>query len=1046
MPLRVALVFSVLFACSALFVHEVSADPVFGFIVEADSLARADEALFERSVEEHAILVGAAVGQLLDIAFELRGQDAAAAQENVDFARRLAAVHSVRGGSDVPASLVTTYEAWTAAQFDTKARAAALEAQAATARQEGDAARDVELLREAEALYASIDDRRAVAINRGTQGVAHWYAGDWDAVRAAYERALEARRAIEDRILEGRTLNGLGSAHVQQAQFESALTWYRQAIALRERTGDTVGLATSLNYASTCELSLGRVARARALLERALPIVDASGDARRQLEVLNSLGSLRRKTMQIGAAVEAYERALELVDAAPEFEATIRINLAGALRQQGRTRESLHQIAIAAETVDATRDPWTSYLLENERGQAYLGLGEFDRALADLEKARDRALAMENEEVVAQAEADLANAMSVAGRHEEALVTARRAMDRAAAAGATEYVLSAAQTATNTLDLMGRHEEVLELTSKVLDENPGVASELLVGLRTTRGNALADMGRYADARRELRGVLGNMAESGRTELAWIPTLGIGDSFETLAPDSARTYYENALASLERHRAATASGAVQTSFLAGQRGDVYQGITHFYAEQALRRDRDRWSTLAFRTAERARARGLLELVTQSFEADDDPAIAALLDQLYALDESEDSDDEERQRIQDELARRFDAKLESTAPWASDADAIVGPAELGATLDARTAALIYAVGEEASYVWAVDRDGHTLEALPGRAALQERIVALRDAMLTPGFGDRALAEQASALHRELIAPVAARLRGKDRLWIVPDGVLFEIPFEVLLADDPGERPNWQRANYLARDHRIGYAPSANLLVALREPSSARGDALLALGDPDFSGLSLRAGTTETLPPLPQSRAEVESLTRLRGGTVTLLGAEATEGRLRAALQEARPPIVHLATHGLVDREEPALTCVALAADSEASEDGYLYTLEILALPLDTELVVLSACDTGRGKLERGEGTVGLTRSFLAAGARRVVASLWPVADASTSALMQRFYEELLDRGRAPDDALARARRELWSDRETAHPYYWAPFVLMGSDAPLPASIRG
>lgn len=841
-------------------------------------------------------------------------------------------------------------------------------------------------------------------------------------------------------------MNGLGSADFQQGRFEEALRWYEKAIELREATGDVEGLATSLNYASNCQTQLGRPIEARQLLERALPILQETGADRRRIEVMHSVGVMYRNTQRHGRAIEAFEEALSLIAAAPEYEATIRLDLAAALLEQGRIRASIEETSRAEELAGENTEPMFQFHLRTQQGRSLLALGDLDRACAELEVARDLAEGLGVPELVAQAESNLANALNEAGRADEALAVAREALSTARATGATRFEVDAAKVVADALVLLGRDEDALALADTVVSQHQATAPELLTELRTTRGFALSEVGRFGDARRELRDIRAAILSRGLGDMEWVPLIGIGDSFEALAPDSSRVYYEEALASLEAYRAVAASGALRTSFLADQRGVIYEDVTHFYAQQSFRRDPERWSALAFRTAERARARGLLELVTRSFAADEDPEIASLLDRLYELDETGSAEAEDRQRIQDEIARRFDARLETTAPWTSDASAIAGPMELGATLDDDTVALVYAVGEDASYVWAVDRRGHVLEQIDGRDVLREHVVALREALLTPGFGDRALATEARALYEKLIGPVASRVRGKDRIWIVPDGVLFEIPFEVLLSDDPGERPDWQRAEYLARDHRIGYAPSANLLVALREEAATQSDAVLALGDPDFSGLSPRAGMTEELPPLPQSRAEVETLVRLRDDTVTLLGADATEGHLRSALQETHPSIVHLATHGLVDREEPSLTSVALAADADAAEDGYLYTLEILALPLDAQLVVLSACDTGRGKLERGEGTVGLTRSFLAAGAKRVVSSLWPVADASTSELMQSFYEELLDRGRDPDDALARARKELWKTRETAHPYYWAPFVLMGSDAPLPADVRG
>jgi CHAT domain-containing protein/Tfp pilus assembly protein PilF len=1037
------------FVFCSLFVREAAADPVVRFIVQADSLAGLDDpSALRDAVDDEAVLVGAAVGQLLDIAFRIERDDPEGAAENVRLAARLAGLHAGLGGSPVPGRLVTAHRDRTPEERATKRRAQGLEAEAAEARAAGDPARDVELLREAQALYESIGDRRAVAINLGTQGVAHWYAGDWAAVESAYERALEARRAIDDHILEGRTLNGLGSVHFQQSEYEQALRWYRQAIELRERTGDRVGLATSLTYASNCEQALGRLVEARRLLERAVPVLEASGNDRRRLEALSSLGTLYSNMQRTGDAVRSYREALAMIDAAPEHEATVRLNLAGALSAQGHLREAIDEIARVETLVGDASDARFSFRLHTERGLALLALGDLDRAAEELGTARDLALEIGVPRFVVSARTNLALARANAGDQEGALDMARRALAAAREAGNPLQETTAARVAADALVALERYEEALDLTASVLERHSDLGADVTMELRVTRGNALAETGRYGAARDELRAVRSALLRTGRTELEWIPLTGIGDSFETLAPDSARAYYEAAFEALERHRAAAGSGALRTGYLATQRGNVYEGVLHFYAQQAEQRNRTRWSELAFRTAERARARGLLELVTRSFEAEDDPAIAALLDSLYTLERSESVDAQRRSRLQERLARRFDARLAETAPWLQDGGSLIGPRDLSTRLDDDTAALVYAVGTEASYLWVVDSDGHVFHELPGRSELQSRVVALREALQAPGFGDRSLAAEAHALYRTLVAPAVDRTGDRDRLWIVPDGILFEIPFEMLLTEPAGERPDWTDARYLAREVSIGYAPSATLLLQLRGQGAAAATAnVLAVADPDYGSLAPRAGAEAGLPPLPETRRELDVLERLRSDeTIGLVGDEATESAFRERLRIDRPSIVHLATHGLVDREEPALTSVALARDPDGGEDGYLYTLEIMALPLDTELVVLSACDTGRGKLERGEGTIGLTRAFLAAGARRVVSSLWPVADASTGRLMARFYEEMLRRDRPVAEALNRARAALWSERETAHPYYWAAFVLMGSDASVPDPGRG
>jgi CHAT domain-containing protein len=221
----------------------------------------------------------------------------------------------------------------------------------------------------------------------------------------------------------------------------------------------------------------------------------------------------------------------------------------------------------------------------------------------------------------------------------------------------------------------------------------------------------------------------------------------------------------------------------------------------------------------------------------------------------------------------------------------------------------------------------------------------------------------------------------------------------------------------------------------LAALEErPSRSR---LLALGNPDFDTLE-----DMDLAPLPYSEDELRRV----GGRVDpeeshlLLGEAASETALRAEMEERQPLILHLATHGIVDPAEPDRSCVALTAD--ATNDGLLYSPEIEELQPAAALVVLSACETATGRVRRGEGVVGLARSFLASGTHGVVASLWPVSDESTAVLMDALYESLLE-GEGAARSLQRARRTLLEDERYAHPYHWAAFVLIG-DAMAPGMI--
>jgi CHAT domain-containing protein len=233
---------------------------------------------------------------------------------------------------------------------------------------------------------------------------------------------------------------------------------------------------------------------------------------------------------------------------------------------------------------------------------------------------------------------------------------------------------------------------------------------------------------------------------------------------------------------------------------------------------------------------------------------------------------------------------------------------------------------------------------------------------------------------------------------------------------------------------------HVPSGTTYRLLTGERGLRGEGVLGLGDPDYEsqvddkGKTVRrAGGHGVLSPLPATRTEVKAL-----ANVKLLGKHATEAGLRAALaQRARWHAVHLACHGLVDPAKPTLSSLALTADSH--NDGFLTALEVFRMKIPADLVVLSACETGRGKVVRGEGIVGMTRAFMFAGAPRVIVSLWKVDDEATRALMVKFYElwnpKDGSKGMATATALKKAQEYVRGHDKWKHPYYWAAWQLWG-----------
>lgn len=489
------------------------------------------------------------------------------------------------------------------------------------------------------------------------------------------------------------------------------------------------------------------------------------------------------------------------------------------------------------------------------------------------------------------------------------------------------------------------------------------------------------------------------------------------------------FLRRAAAALEGMRAGLRDPVLQQGFLS-QHAPLY-GVL---AGTLLRLGRD---VEAFAAAEEGKARTLADLleagavrIAKSLlpeeRAEEERREARLRALAATLEGTRATDD--RLRLEAEIAKgregldEFRRALFARRPGLQGLRGAFAPApleELNRRLLAgpsRAALLSYLIGHDEILLFVL-RPGKETAALAVHRlkldpdVLRARVEAFWTACATPG-GD--YAAEAKALHRDLVAP--AGLKDVDHLILVPDGFLNRLPFQALM-DVEGR--------HLIEAHGLAYAPSATALLrmeelAARRKSEAAGP-FLALGAPEMP-----PGFGE----LEHAKRELEALAK-RKGTSAVTGTAAAESKVKPLLEKAGR--IHVATHGKVDEAAPLYSYVVLARDGES--DGLLYAREIVDLDLRADLVVLSACETALGKQVRGEGVVGLTWALFAAGTPATALSQWQVADESTGALMAAFHEAL-DGGAGFAEALRRAQRGFLRDPRRAHPYSWAPFILVGA----------
>ncbi len=536
--------------------------------------------------------------------------------------------------------------------------------------------------------------------------------------------------------------------------------------------------------------------------------------------------------------------------------------------------------------------------------------------------------------------------------------------------------------------------------------------------------------------------------------------GIGDVFnQTRQPARAVPYYQKAIQHIESTRSLLQSEEYKQSFFEGGL-DAYVSMIGVLLESGR-------ADAAFNYSERARSRSFLDLLGNKAQLS--RLTSGLLEEERALqariaaskarlagDEAEAVTD--RKGLQRDLAdaeKAYTAFLVRVRKQDKEQASLMAVEpltlkEVQNLLDPATTLVEYFVTDSEVYVWVVEKDKlHFQKVGLAKDKLAGLVKTLRESIFALGERDK-FNELSAGLHKSLIAPVLPHVTGKE-LIIVPHDVLHYLPFHALVGPD---------GRYLIEKYPIYYLSSASLLQFVKEKRRAHGDLsavlaqarnVLAFGNPDLG---------DPDKDLEFAELEAQEVKAAYPETSVYLRKEATEEKSKAL--SPNHDIIHFATHAELNENDPLSSAVLLAKSDK--EDGRLEVREIFGMDLKANLVVLSGCETGLGKLSTGDELVGLTRAFIYAGTPSVVASLWKVDDSSTAHLMSSFYKNLktmtkvealrqaqlaLIRGKGRSDLLARrgiggigrlgetpsSVLPAPSSVSTSHPYFWAPFILVG-----------
>ncbi|HNU43372.1 MAG TPA: CHAT domain-containing protein [Cyclobacteriaceae bacterium] len=365
--------------------------------------------------------------------------------------------------------------------------------------------------------------------------------------------------------------------------------------------------------------------------------------------------------------------------------------------------------------------------------------------------------------------------------------------------------------------------------------------------------------------------------------------------------------------------------------------------------------------------------------------------------------------------------FNLKFNSAAPTI---------AQLQNLLDSKTAIISYFIdeGNARLYTFLITSKRYEVKDQPLPSDYDKYLSGFRNSMFFSNAN--VFTVSARNLYRLLI-PVGIP-SGVNSLVFLPAGRMSVIPFEALLTQPVKEQASFHQLPYLINKFNIRYELSAGLLLQKSQGEKKTGITSAQLMAP------IQFPAKDNLSPLPGTETEVNQIQELLHSKQIacniLINQEANETSIKSETLR-NYDLIHFATHGIVDEDNPDLSRIFLQNDSEA-EDGNLFSGEIYNLHLNANLVTLSACQTGLGKISKGEGVIGLSRALVYAGAKNLVVSFWSVADESTSQLMTTFYQHLITTKETTfAEALRGAKLKMIRQQKYASPFYWAPFVLIG-----------
>jgi CHAT domain-containing protein len=855
-----------------------------------------------------------------------------------------------------------------------------------------------------------------------------------------FNRALSARiRLLGDNHLEvAKSYNNIGVVYKEKYDYENALIYFNKSLALKYKLQgeNTIDIARTYN-------NIGDLYRLQGDFDMALEFAKKSAALKLKLLPANhaeigsaylNLGNVYLEQNNLEMALENYQKALENAERV-YGENSLPVaatcgNIGLALQQQGDYGQAVANYQRALTILIKAYGENHLEVARNyyNTGELYLLKRDYAKALIYLSDALSirRQTLGEPHPLMSQVYRKMAEAYFGQNNFERAVVAAHKAILSVTPAftDTNIYANPPLQNISSEVELLPALAQKALNLERLFSLKSHDRKDLQMSLTTYQ--LAADL--IDKMRRDHRAEGSKLFLGERALAIYENAIRAAALSYKLAKDI--KYQKQAFAFAEKSKATVLSQLLQES-----QAKQFAGIP----ADLLEKERDLKINLGFYET---------EMEKQKTGKPDKAKLRRYEDRYFALKR-------EREKLNERLEKSYPQYY--ALKYKSSIAAI---AELQESLDGQTAMVEYFSGEYTIFAFAVTRDGFDMVAIEKDSSFEARADSLIASFKNVAAKDAYL-QNAAHLYQMLVQPLASRITNKTKWVIIPDGDLHQIPFEALLAETapPQSAADYRTLPYLIKQREISYHYSATLfLKSLREPAAVshanlfggfapvfgetvKNGKLFHFEYPEFTVarpdahryLVTRDG--KTLEELKYSEKELHDILAVlfnRGRNY--LYQEASEENFKKQIKGYK--YVHVATHGFINSENPKLSNLAFSQpqDNNAREDGILFSGETYNLDLNADLLVLSACQTGVGKLAKGEGLMALTRGFLYSGARNIIASLWKVYDQHTSLLMVDMYRQIAA-GKSYSAALREAKLKMIANSETAWPQSWAGFVLIG-----------